>query len=292
LSQLVYAKALGRSELRELRLDADGRRAEGPPVPFLRVGSVGLPQFSPDGRWLMFASGPGLWIATPDGGTPRLLAETLPGSGAHISPDSRHIAFHKVDESPAPLYVIDLDENGGATRVRKVAQTQSFGLVGASWSADGRYLYTTAINKTPQRILRARVSDGELEDLFDGATAVVARDGRRIFYRKGLGASPLFARSLEGDIASNLEEQVVPECVMVFGIEPTPRGVYYVACDERNIPVALRYFEFASRRSFDLGPPPFRQQPILTVSADGRRLVYQTDLPNNDELTRVTFRRR
>jgi hypothetical protein len=77
---------------------------------------------------------------------------------------------------------------------------------------------------------------------------------------------------------------------MVFGIEPTPRGVYYVACDERASPVALRYFEFSSRRSFDLGPPPLDTQPMLTVSADGRRLVYHTTLPNNDELTRVTFR--
>jgi hypothetical protein len=29
----------------------------------------------------------------------------------HISPDSRDIAFHKVDELFAPLYVVDLDEN-------------------------------------------------------------------------------------------------------------------------------------------------------------------------------------
>ena len=162
--------------------------------------------------------------------------------------------------------------------------------MGASWSADGNYLYTTAINKTPQRVMRARVSDGELEDLFDGATPVVAPDGRRVFYRKGLGVSPLFARSLDGDIAGNPEELLVPGCVMVFGIVPTSRGVYYVACDQRSAPEALRYFEFSTRRSFDLGPPPLGGQPILTVSADGRRLVYATTLPDNDELTRVTFR--
>ncbi len=127
------------------------------------------------------------------------------------------MAFHKVDELFAPLYVVDLDENGAAAAVRKVAQTKSFGLVGASWSADGTYLYTTAINKTPQRVMRARVSNGDLEDLFDGATPVVAPDGRRVFYRKGLGVSSLFARSLDGDIVRNAEEQLVPGCVMPFG---------------------------------------------------------------------------
>ena len=185
---------------------------------------------------------------------------------------------------------MDLDENGAAAAVRKVAQTKSFSLVGASWSADGTYLYTTAINKTPQRVMRARVSNGDLEDLFDGATPVVAPDGHRVFYRKGLGVSSLFARSLDGDIARNPEEQLVPGCVMTFGLVPTPRGVYYVACDEQQQPVTLSYFEFSSRRSFDLAPAPLGTQPILTVSSDGRRLVYQTSLPDNGELTRVAFR--
>ena len=219
------------------------------------------------------------------------MADLAPGSGVHISPDSRHVAFHKPDEIFAPLYVVDLDENGAAAAVRKVAQTNSFGLVGASWSADGTYLYTTAINKTPQRVMRARVSNGELEDLFDGATPVVAPDGHRVFYRKGLGVSPLFVRSLDGDIATNAEEQLVPGCVMTFEIVPTSRGVYYVACDEHLQPVTLSYFEFSPRRSFNLGPAPLGTQPILTVSPDGRRLVYHTALPDNGELTRVTFRR-
>jgi serine/threonine protein kinase len=292
LSHLVYAKTVGRRELRELRLDEEGRRAEGPPVAFMPLGSIGGPQFSRDGRWLTFSNLPGLWIAAADGSNPRVLVDLTVGSGYHFSPDSRHVAFHIVDELNAPLYVVDLDANGAATAVRRVAQTTTFGLVGASWSADGKYLYTTAINKTPQRVMRARVSDGELEDLFDGATPVVSVDGHRVFYKKGLAASPLFARSLDGDIASNPEEQLAPGCVMVFGIEPTARGVYFVACDEQASPVALRYFEFSSRRSFDLGPPPLGTQPMLTVSANGRRLVYHTTLPDNDELTRVTFRSR
>jgi len=295
LSQLVYSKGVGRQELRELRLDAEGRRAEGTATEFLRhLGSAGLPQFSPDGRWLTFATFANnrnsLWIAAADGSNPRLLANLWAGSGMHISPDSRHVAFHKVDELFAPLYVVDLDENGAAAAVpRKVAQTQTLGLVGASWSADGKYLYTTAINKVPRRVMRASVSDGELQDLFDGSTPVVAPDGRRVFYRRGLGVSALYARSLDGDIASNPEELAVPGCVMTFGIVATARGVYYVGCDQRQEPVALRYFEFSSRRSFDLGPPPLGSQPILTVSADGQRLVYSTTLPDNGELTRVAF---
>jgi Tol biopolymer transport system component len=91
----VYTKTLDRRELRELRLDADGRRAEAPATEFLHhLGSVASPKFSPDGRWLIFFSSGSLWIATADGGDPRSLASLSGGSGLHVSPDSRHVAFH------------------------------------------------------------------------------------------------------------------------------------------------------------------------------------------------------
>jgi Tol biopolymer transport system component len=286
LAQFVYAPLSASTELRELRLDPSGRHAEGPATNFLPLGLVSGPQLSPDGRWLAFAKARTLWVAAADGRDPRKLADQVPGSGLHISPDSRQVAFHSVNDLYAPLYVADLD---GRTKPRKVAQAESFSLVGASWSADGQYLYTTNINKTPQRILRARVSDGELEDLFDGATAAVAADGLRLFYRKSQ-LPGLFARSLEGYIPGNLEELVVPDCVMPFSIEPARRGVYYVGCDEGGHEVALRYFEFSSQRTFDVAPPPKATQPILTVSRNGRRLIHQTTLYDNDELTRVTFR--
>jgi Tol biopolymer transport system component len=289
LAHLAYATANSRSELRELWLDAHGKRAEGPATNFLPLGSVALPQLSPNGRWLTFAwtvaNRPSLWVATADGHNPRKLADLIPGSGAHISPDSRQIAFHSVGEIFAPLYVAALD---GKTPPRKVAQTQGVSLVGASWSGNGEYLYTMAVNLTPRRVLRARVSEEEVQDLFEGSSPVVSADGRRVFYKKGL-ASPLFVRSLDGNIASNPEELLIPECVMEFGIVPTRRGIYYVSCDEGAHEVALRYFEFFSRRIFHIGPPPDASQPILTVSRDGRRLLYGTTLYDNDELMHVTF---
>jgi hypothetical protein len=294
LSHLVYSPEVFRQQLRELRLDAEGRRAEGEPaegqpVEFIPRGTIGNPQFSPNGRWLAFTSAGQLWIASADGKTPRLLSNLTAGSGYRFSADSRHVAFHNVTESPAPLYVVDLDAEGAATAERNVAQTNSFALVGASWSADGEYLYTTAI-KTPMQVFRANVRTRELEDLFEGRTPVVAPGGGRIFYSKSSGPG-LFARSLENITATtNLEEQIAAECVMPWGLVPTDRGIYYVGCDERQVPRAIRYFEFSSRRSFDIGEPPPDDQPALTVSPNGRRLVYATTLPNDSELMRVTFR--
>jgi Tol biopolymer transport system component len=289
--RVVFAKALDRRELRELKLEAGGRQAAGSPAEFLHLGWSANPQLSRDGRWLVFATPTGLWIATAEGGNPHLLANLGPGSGMHISPDSKHVAFHKFDEVFAPLYVVDVDANGVASATRKVAQATNFSLVGAAWSPDGRQLYSTAINKVPQRVIRATISNGELEDLFEGAIPQASLDGHRIFYRKGLAASPLFARSLDGDIQSNPEEQLVPDCVVNFAFVPAAGGIYYVACDPAGKPVAMRFFDFSARRSFDVGPPSLASQPILTLSPDGRRLVYDTALPDNGELTLIQFRR-
>jgi Tol biopolymer transport system component len=291
LSQLVYAKSVLHQELRKLKLDADGRKAEGPPTEFMHRGWISIPQFSPDGNWLIYVSeNKSLWIAAADGSNPRLLVNMPAGSGIHFSPDSRHIAFHNPDESFAPLYIVDLNEKGEKVAEHKLVQSDSFAIVGASWSPNDKYLYTMA-SKTPQRVMRVRVDTGEPEDLFEGATPVVAPDGRRIYYRKGLeGPSALFARSIDGDNVSNHEDEVVSGCVMMFGIVPTRRGIYYVACNERNEPLELRYFEFSSHHTFDLGSPPQGNQPILTLSADRRRLVYHTNLPDSGELTQVSFR--
>jgi Tol biopolymer transport system component len=137
LSELVYANNPDRFELRELRLDAQGRHAEGPAVEFMHRGSIACPQFSPNGRWVSFCDRESLWIATSDGENPRQLTKKSVGAGAHFSPDSLHFAFHNPDEFFAPLWVVDLDASGAKVGERLITQRDSFSLVGASWSGDG-----------------------------------------------------------------------------------------------------------------------------------------------------------
>ena len=75
-------------------------------------------------------------------------------------------------------------------------------------------------------------------NLFDGLTPVVAPDGHHVFYKKGT-ASPLFARSLDGDITNNPEESLVTGCVNRL---PQGRQVRSVtsAVDDESSATALR----------------------------------------------------
>lgn len=94
---------------------------------------------SPDGRQLVFsgqahAQAPaGLWLAGTDGTAPAALTSPDPGTGEDIlprfSPDGRHVAFFRGNESHRRAWTVDLD-GGRAARQAGAAE----GLVyGAAW---------------------------------------------------------------------------------------------------------------------------------------------------------------
>jgi Tol biopolymer transport system component/tRNA A-37 threonylcarbamoyl transferase component Bud32 len=75
------------------RADASGRNLEQ-----VVEGVAGLPQVTPDGRWVLFLARSNgrqsLWMAPADGGTPRQVTnEFVEGVPARVSPDSRLLAF-------------------------------------------------------------------------------------------------------------------------------------------------------------------------------------------------------
>ena len=53
-------------------------------------------------------------------------------------------------------------------------------------------------------------------------------------------------------------------------------GIFYLGRDATRKPVAIRYFDFAEHKSFDLAPAPLGIIPTIAISPDGRLLVYDT----------------
>ncbi len=293
--EVVFANTGVIAELHELQLRDGGHTAAGPSSPVVRLTGPGAgPGLSPDGRWLAFVA-PGesgdvqVWLAGAHGEAPHTIAGLLPGVPVTWSPDSRHLAFHSRSTPVAQIFVLDIDDRGRVTGTHQVTHSP-FSLFGAMWSADGRFLYSTG-NRSPtaQRVMRVSVEGGELEDLFEGSSPLVSRDGKRIFY--GKSQSGLFERSLEGDIPSNAERRVLDDYVPPLGFAVSERGIVYVGRDETGRPIALRFFDFELQRSFDLAPPPRTTLTPLTLSADGSRLVYEDNSTVAAELTRMQLRR-
>ncbi len=296
--EVVFANSGIVSDLQEIGLRDGGRASTGPPTPVLRLGAhQSNPSLSPDGRWLAFSAvsrtktGVGeLWLAGAHGENPHRLLPIFPGVPIVWSPDNRHLAFHVRPKGIAQILVVDMDESGNASMQRQITES-AFSLFGPNWSADSRYLYAIN-NRTPtaERIVRVPVEGGEPEDLFEGGSARVSVDGKRIFYAKPQQRG-IYERSLEGDIASNPEQRVLLDYLAPVGFVPAENGIFYVGRDEAGKPAALRFFDFAQRRSFDLGPPPGSVVTTLTVSADGTRLIFDHNAPATADLTRLELQR-
>jgi dipeptidyl aminopeptidase/acylaminoacyl peptidase len=194
------------------------------------------------------------------------------------SPDGKHFAFHVAPGFAD--YVLDIDPDAeirkpeGAKPVTRLVTAAAFGMIGPDWSPDGRYLYATRPGDI-YRIMRVPAAGGEVEDLFEGDGLRVEPYGNRIYYGKQ-GLFGLFARSLEGDVRSNPEERIVSDYVAPRGFDVNRRGVYYLGRDSARKPVAIRFFDFALRRSFDIAPAPLGPLPSIAVAPDGTRLLYDT----------------
>jgi hypothetical protein len=138
--------------------------------------------------------------------------------------------------------------------------------------------------------MRVRAEGGEVEDLFEGGFKRLDPTGRRIYYGKS-DQFGIFVRSLDGDVPSNPEDRLVSDYVPPRGFDVSERGIFYVARDANRIPVAVKFFDFEARRTFVLAPPPGGDIPTITVSPDGRRLLYDTKTDAASSLTLMQLTR-
>jgi Tol biopolymer transport system component/tRNA A-37 threonylcarbamoyl transferase component Bud32 len=297
--RVVFSRESSQQQTFALAL-RDGKAA-GDPVR-LPLPNPYMPALSPDGRWMAFASladGTGissLWIADSHGGRTRKIAYGFDES--RWSPDGRHIAFHGGYDrgGPAQVFIFDLDPTAEILKApsvppapsRKVSDTP-YNLFGPDWSPDARFIYATRPG-VPYHIVRFPAAGGEVEDLFEGDYPRIARGGSRIFYGKD-GLSGLFSRSLDGDVRSNPEERIVPDYVSPRGFDLNSRGIYYIGRDAARRMVAIRHYDFETKRVTDVAPPPRGRAPAIALSGDGSLLLYDTVADVDGSLTSIQFKR-
>lgn len=258
-----------------LPLDPMTHEALGPPT--ARVLSTAIehhPQFSPDGRRLAFVSDRSgnfaIWIADANGDNPRQITalDQFVTGFPRWSPDGTRIAFHtSAANEERVIYIVDV-ESGSPRRLTN-------GCCPGGWSADGQYLYVTEIEAS-NRQLRVNVEDGSREVLFDGGSAVAieSTDGGYLLYNKSRQRG-YFRRSLDGDPAKNTEEQLVEDYIPSRGgLVPVADGFFYLGHTPDDQPRAFRFFDYALGRVRDMAVAPVTTGLGLTVSSDGRELLY------------------
>jgi Tol biopolymer transport system component len=241
----------------------------GTPEPFIVSSRQDTnPQFSPDGRQVVFLSdrsGTGqIWICGADGGnTRRLTSFEAEGAGLPAwSPDGAWIAFRGWGTRQG-IWV--MPSSGGAPRHVSDARLNC-----PAWSRDGRFLYVDSDETGRTEIWRIAVGGGPgLQITRSGATcAQVSHDGKFLYYVRDWKTPGLYRSTITGE-----DEQLIhPEPVLGWW-QAFESAVYFLSTPPRNLCV----LDFRTSKVTSLigipGPLPFHTR-CLAVSPDGKRVLF------------------
>jgi Tol biopolymer transport system component/DNA-binding winged helix-turn-helix (wHTH) protein len=275
------------SDIWALPLDPRTHMAAG--LPERRIASTAVdthPRLSPDGREVAFMSWrsgqPSVWLSAPDGSNARQLTQFVASTFGfpRWSPDGKQITFHgaTADEG-RQIYIVPAD--GGVPR------SLTSGCC-AEWSLDGRHLYVTEIDDVP-KITQVDIADGSRKRLFDGDLPYLTADGSSLVYAK-VKEPGLFRRSIIGDPARNPEEKLVEDYVPPLGgIAMAAEGFYYVGHTPSGVPRALRFYDYSTGSAHDAAVLPMRTSQGLSLSADGRTLLYSASADSGSDLVVLEF---
>jgi len=287
----------GQDRLAFVRYSQDGviYRLElgGSAVPLIDSTSRDInAQYSPDGRRIAFASRRSgarneIWLVDADGANPTRLTRG-PGRFAgspRWSPDGRTIAFDSRSQAGEwEVWTIGVD-GLGVHQVTHNASAHS-----PSFSRDGRWIYFCTRRTGRDEVWRVAASGGPEEQVTHegGSIPLESFDGRTLYYLRSVGGA-LLARPTGG----GAERTVVP-CVNGWGYAVGRQGIFHVDCSAPDAASlsqrALRYWDAATGGDQVVGRLEAPMTYGLSVSPDGRRVLYDRTTQGYDLLMIDNFR--
>ncbi|MGD8897874.1 MAG: protein kinase, partial [Acidobacteriota bacterium] len=232
--------------------------------------------FSPDGGRIAFGSARSaermeIWMAAADGSDVEQLTRG-PGTwqdSPRWSPDGSRIAFDsRGEDGHWDIWTIAAD--GGP--LRRLTQNPGDDNV-PSWSRDGRWVYFSSDRDGSRDIWRVPAGGGDEEQVTQGGSgtsALESMDGRTLFVQMGPGPNS----RLEALTLKERAVRLVVGCVR--GTHPVYAlagdALYYGDCNAEAS--ALHRLDLSSGSDETLGTPAGWWETALTVSPDGRTVLY------------------
>jgi dipeptidyl aminopeptidase/acylaminoacyl peptidase len=217
------------------------------------------PDYSPDGRRIVFGSGRGgsynLWICDSDGTNPVQLTSFEEGrtGSARWSPDGRRIAFDRTEAGDADVWLIDAD--GGAPR--RLTRHPSTDVTG-TWARDGRSIYFRSHRSGTAQIWRLPAEGGEAVQVTTngGWYALESWDGRHVYYTKSSQEPRAPALGLwRMPVGGGPEEEVLEKSTRFWFWALGRSGVYLTASEATpgwNQEYTIRHFDLRSGQMSEL----------------------------------------
>jgi Tol biopolymer transport system component len=273
--RLAFTGSVGEVDIWSLRLD-EGGRADGPAVKaFDSSKSEFSPAFSPDGARVAFESdrsgASAIYVCLSDGSN---CAAVTSSDGVQVgsptwSPDGNWLAY---DAATAGTHSeIDvISSSGGKPRVL----VQGFGpVVLPCWSA-GEWIYFNHSYGPESNIYRVSVSGGKPEQVtrFGANTAKPSADGKWIYTSVETWGRDVYAPLWRFRVSGGEPAEMIHE-VLGRNYVPVEKGIWYLTPFSQQGSL-LRFYDFATGASRTVYRLPRRPFGGLTVSPDGRRILF------------------
>ena len=269
-NQLVYQHAGFSDNIWRIELK-DEKHSVRHPVPVISARGInGRPDFSPDGKKIVFESDrmgySDIWYCDSDGSNCTQLTSLHGTAGtARWSPDGHYIAFEFQSRHYYQVYVVEVP--GGRPRLVPTFPEADNGA--PNWSRDGQWIYFYSKHEKDFQLWKVPFKGGSPVQVTRnrGVYAIESDDGRFLYYAKmqppGIWKMPLNG----GD-----ETRVVDKPATWFNWALAGRGIYFIDDEKPKI----EFFEFATRQTtpiFSLDKPVIGVGG-LALSPDGRSLLY------------------
>jgi Tol biopolymer transport system component/DNA-binding winged helix-turn-helix (wHTH) protein len=249
----------------------------------------GGPQFSPDGKRIVFhsaRSGPlEIWICDSDGTNFVQLTFLNRRAGSpRWSPDGQQIVFDFYEEGKGDIYVISAE--GGVPRPIVTGDADDHL---PNWSRDGKWIYFASDRSGKHQVWKVPAEGGEAVQVTiqGGVLPCESPDGRYVYYSKGLGTRGLWRVPVDSDEEVRVLDSFKSELGVVVN-----EGIYFINPDAKG-GAALEFFDFATRKERHVaGLGKITIFPsCVAVSPDGRCILYtQNDQIGADIMLVENFR--
>jgi Tol biopolymer transport system component len=267
---------------------------DGSPTPLIESTAVDwFPQYSPDGRRIVFESGrtgaEEIWLAEASGSNSTRLTH---GPGRHQgspswSPDGRTVAFDsRGQDGHWDIWTIGVDGSGLRQVTRNPADENM-----PSFSRDGRFLYFSSNRTGHDEVWRIAVAGGAEEQVTreGGCIPFESLDGRTLYYMRRCQHDALLARPSGGG-----KERTIVGCVNGKEYAVTSRGVFYVGCETEGGPTGalwtLRFRDTASGEDRPVASLAAAWLGGVSVSPDGQTVIYGRGIQGFDLVMIENFR--
>jgi Tol biopolymer transport system component len=279
--RLVYVRDIGSrpSTISQADLSAPGGRVLGVKSLISSANENDSPQLSPDGRQIVYGSGPAgfggwggeIWRSNADGTDSIQLTSFTGHSGTpRWSPDGNFIAFDNRNQSQSQIYVMDADG-----RNQRKLTSGDYDHVVPSWSRDGRFVYFASNQTGSFEVWKHELATGQEVQVtrHGGFAPLESYDGRTLYYSQFEGAG-IWSIPVGGGEEQRLIE--APHLGYWGYCAVTDAGIYLLETEKAGGP-SIQFYDFQSRR---LKPVmTLREDPLpwganLTASRDGKTLLF------------------